>query len=373
MVHTSNVGDKLVSSGDWSLLDHLPVGACVTKPDFTVVKWNRVLTRATQLNPAGKNLLEVAPNFNRKGTLARLKIVIETGAPAVFSSQLHGNLFPGAHEIVQEVSVERLSSNNYLIFSVVDVTDLTKRLEKAKDTAKQLERQRLELERSNNELSSFANIVSHDLKAPLRSIRNLSAWSIEDYSKDPNDITLPENLNKIHEQAQRMDRLLDDILNYAKLNTEDSHREEFEVHELISEISCLLSPPDNLKINQAGVPVVISTPKEPFSLVLRNIIDNAIKHHHKELGNVEIKTKLSDNNLIVSVADDGPGIDPRHHEMVFELFQTLGDRSSTSSSGVGLAMVKKIIEQHGGSIRLTSQVGEGSSFEVSWPCQKIGQ
>jgi two-component system CheB/CheR fusion protein len=225
----------------------------------------------------------------------------------------------------------------------------------------------MELERSNYELDQFAYVASHDLKAPLRAIINLAGWIAEDAGAQ-----LPaasqEHLQKLHRRALRMDRLLDDLLIYSRLDRRSDAVEPVQLDRLIQDIVELLAPPPGFSITTSGALPQLTTVRAPLELVLRNLINNAVKHHHQPAqGVVTITVQETDAFVEFAIRDNGPGIDPQHHERIFGMFQTLRPRDEVEGSGMGLALVKKAVKQRKGSIRLTSAPDQGTTFFFTWP------
>lgn len=224
-----------------------------------------------------------------------------------------------------------------------------------------------ELERSNQELDQFAYIASHDLKTPLRGIHNLATWIAEDAGA-----VLPapsvEHLMKLRGRVQRMERLLDDLLAYSRVGRHDGKDEIVHTKALIEEVLYLLAPPAGFTIHLAEDLPTLVTPHTPLELVFRNLISNAIKHHHHPAqGQVWVRAQTLGDYVEFCIRDNGPGIDPQHHERIFRMFQVLRPRDELESSGIGLAIVKKAVEQHKGTIRLESAPGQGATFYFTWP------
>lgn len=362
-----------------SYVDFLPVGCVVADLELRIVKWNRLLSLWTGREPGGvvgKSLLEVVPRFNDGPLKSRLDSVIESGAPALFSSQLHDPIFPceiHGFGVSQEVSVARVEAGEEearILISIVDVTDLTHRLQRARAAQKKLRQHQRALERSNHELSSFAHVVSHDLKAPLRGIKNLSSWLTEDVSE-----LLPEasltHLEQIRMLTGRMGNLLDDILTYSKVGIVREGTDDVDVENSLQRVTSILSVPKGMEVAFSNKLPVIKTAREPFETVLRNLIGNALQHHDKETGFIEVLCEQEEKGICVRISDDGPGIEEQYHGKIFEIFQTLKPQVGEDGSGMGLAIVKKTVESRGGTITVESSMGSGTIFTVHWPCEVL--
>ncbi|MGK3963784.1 PAS domain-containing protein [Sorangium sp. So ce118] len=223
------------------------------------------------------------------------------------------------------------------------------------------------LQRMNRELDQFAYITSHDLKAPLRGIANLSQW-IEDDAREHLSDESKRNLELLRNRVQRMDSLIDAILEYSRVGRVRVPTEVVAVGPLIEEVVDLLSPPEGFRVEVAGPLPSVVAERTLLQQVFMNLVSNAIKHHHdKARGRVVVSAADAGAHWRFTVADDGPGIAPRFHEKVFVIFQTLQAREKSGGTGIGLALVKKIIESNGGTIALDSDVGRGASFSFTWP------
>ncbi|MFC1478343.1 PAS domain S-box protein [Candidatus Margulisiibacteriota bacterium] len=240
--------------------------------------------------------------------------------------------------------------------------DITER-KKAED---ELRAKTEELEYMNRELESFAYAASHDLKAPLRAVNNLASW-IEEDLRDVMKKDTKEKVELMRSRVSRMDKLLDDLLVYARIGRIERKTEKVDVQKVIQDTVDLLSPPKEFKIEIVTDVPVFETEKVSLEHILENLIDNAIKHHDREDGCVQIAVKDIDCCYEFTVSDDGPGIDKKNHSKVFQLFQTLRPRDEVEGSGMGMAMVKKIIETYGGYLILDSEPGRGTSVQFSWP------
>lgn len=224
-----------------------------------------------------------------------------------------------------------------------------------------------ELERSNADLDGFAYVASHDLKAPLRGIKNLAQWIDEDIGSNASAET-KENLHLLNRRVDRLDKLLESLLAYSRVGRKIGITEKIDTQQLIDEISEYLAPPAGFVIRCIGKMPLVFSPKAPLEQVFRNLINNAIKHHDHASGEVLISAEDLGEYLRFSVADDGPGIAAEFHERIFQMFQTLRPRDEREGSGMGLAIVKKTVENFGGRITVRSESQErGTEFLFTWP------
>jgi PAS domain S-box-containing protein len=222
--------------------------------------------------------------------------------------------------------------------------------------------------RSNEELDAFAYAASHDLKAPLRVIHNASTWIEEDLAGKLNAET-QENMNLLRSRVRRMDKLLDDLLEYSRIGreTDDRHAEAISGAVLMENIQGLISPPEGFIVDVSDTLAGIEVFRMPLQQILINLISNAIKHHDKKAGLIEVSVEDLGAMFRFSVKDDGPGIQVQYHEQIFKMFQTLKPRDQVEGSGMGLAMVRKHVDVAGGEFELESAVGQGSTFSFTWP------
>jgi len=220
-----------------------------------------------------------------------------------------------------------------------------------------------ELQRSNAELEKFAYVAAHDLRSPLDAIRDLARWTLEDERAQLSD-TCIQNLELIVKRSLRLSALQSDLLTYAKVSEIDATVETFELADTVEKLADLLDPNSNFNIQLIGDPGVITTFGLPTRQILLNLVTNAIKHHDKESGNISIYYEKSETCHKFTVEDDGPGIEPRYQAKIFELFKTLQSRDKVEGSGLGLALVSKLIERLDGRLSVYSDAPDkrGAKF-----------
>lgn len=221
------------------------------------------------------------------------------------------------------------------------------------------------LTKTNKELDQFAYVVSHDLKAPLRAINNLAEWISEDLPDA--DAEIKQNLQLMRGRAHRMENLINGILEYSKVGRKAVPVEKFSVKELLEEIIDSLAPPPNINIELPEKAPVLTSEKILMQQVFTNLISNGIKYNNKPTGNIKITVQQNDGQNEYIVEDNGPGIPEIYHDRIFGIFQTMEARDTRESTGVGLAIVKKIIEEKGGSIRVESAEDLFTRFIFTWP------
>ncbi len=223
-----------------------------------------------------------------------------------------------------------------------------------------------ELQRTNAELERFVYVASHDLKAPMRGIDNL-ATMIEEDLQGTLDEDVKDNLSLLRGRVHRMEDLLDGLLEYSRIGRVATMPETIDSHQIILDIVDLLALPGGFTVDMPEPMPTLSTEKASFEQVMRNLINNAVKHHDQDDGCIIISGTKSNGVCEFSISDDGPGIDPIFHERVFRMFQTLRSRDQVEGSGMGLALVKKEVELHGGSVQIISHSeGRGTTFQFTW-------
>lgn len=226
-----------------------------------------------------------------------------------------------------------------------------------------------DLAAANEELSSFAYVASHDLKAPLRAIAALADWISTDYA-DKFDDDGKEQMRLLIGRVHRMDQLIDGILQYSRVGRVREESVPVALDPLLHEIVDLLAPPPEISVEIGPMPTVVVEPTR-IQQVFQNLLSNAIRYMDKPQGRIEVGAQRSGDDWRFHVRDNGPGIEARHQERIFALFQTLQPRDRTESTGIGLSLVKKIVELYGGRVWLESAPGEGSTFYFTLPQSRV--
>jgi signal transduction histidine kinase len=217
------------------------------------------------------------------------------------------------------------------------------------------------LQSANKDLSDFAYIVSHDLKAPLRGIKTLTEWIIADYA-DKIDDQGREQMGLLSNRVDRMHGLIEGILQYSRVGRVKEDLAVVDLNEAVPEVVDLIAPPDNISITTDNELPTITCEPTRIRQVFQNLLSNAVKYMDKPQGKIRIACVEEDDYWKFSVADNGPGIEEKYFEKIFQMFQTLSSRDEFESTGVGLTVVKKIVEMYGGKTWVESVPGEGSTF-----------
>lgn len=227
-------------------------------------------------------------------------------------------------------------------------------------------RMELALQQANSNLEEFSYVASHDLKSPLRGISDLVEWITDDLGNAASQ-TVQKNLERVAVRVKRMERMIEDLLSYARAGRKNTELSIVDIKKLIDGILEVQPLPTGFVIKQNISVTPFKTARVPLETVLRNLLSNAVNHHDKNVGVIEVEAEEDDSDCLIRIRDDGPGIPLKAHERVFKLFQTL-TASERGGSGIGLAVSKRLVESHGGSITLQVEEGKrGVQFSVRWP------
>lgn len=294
-------------------------------------------------------------DVQRTGFLARVTLRTLVKAPNLCGQCQDGREFPLA------IGLNAIEISGTLMV-LADLSDLTR----MKEIEHERQSRQQELERSNADLEEFSYAVAHDLTAPMRGIRHLAEWIAEDLppSADP---SIHENLNLMMGRATRMQKLLDGLLAYSQIGRVNRSTEVVDVADLIEEIGAMLELPSEFSVEFQADRSTLWTERVSIQMVLENLIGNAVKHHDRSVGRITIDMRLHDGCATFRVTDDGPGIPDGFQERIFTIFNTLRARDMFEASGIGLAIVKRKVETHGGRIWVeSSAASRGTSFVFTW-------
>ncbi|MEM6522357.1 MAG: ATP-binding protein [Bacteroidota bacterium] len=256
------------------------------------------------------------------------------------------------------VQLSPMQSSKGVVIMARDISERKKAEYKRQDLIKNLEK-------SNDELRQFAYVASHDLKAPLRAISMLAHWVIEE-SKEVLNQESKSNLDMLIERAQRMYRFLDGMLAYSKIGIDKEKVQLIDLNSLVSKVVSSLNIPKHISVNISDLPQV-NVAEVHMIQVYQNLISNAAKYMDKSKGTININTRTVDNEVQFYVEDNGPGIEEAYFDRIFVIFQTLKERDDLDSTGIGLTIVKKILEGYNGKVWVESKIGQGSRFLFTLP------
>jgi signal transduction histidine kinase len=293
--------------------------------------------------------------FGRRG--AATAVLILSGL-AVWATVRSAGPFP-AHENVSLVLLQ-------LFMGVVSATSLSLAavLAQQRHAYGELARQAVEFARSNAELDEFARVISHDLKAPLRGISSLATWIVED-GKNALTLESREHLSLLSKRAKRLSRMIDGVLAYSRVGRSRSALGRVNSRDVVEEIVDALGPLAGVSVRIEGQLPVVRYDRTRLTQVLQNLIQNGVQHIGRQSGEVVVSCREAPEEFEFSIRDDGVGITRSNLHRVFQMFFAVDPAGDTT--GVGLAIVRKIVEMHGGNVSVASTPGQGATFRFSIP------
>ena len=303
---------------------------------------------------------ELIASINRTHTFSFIFITLTILFSAISAIYIIMLITKRIRSMVQQA--ENISKGQFTVVTDNRNDELTGLSNSLNIMSEKLQKNIYELEKRNAELDKFAYVVSHDLKAPVRGIHNVVKWIEEDLEKQLTP-ELTNYLGIIQQRTRRMEDLINGLLDYARIS-EKTNTAQVDVHKMVSDIRDSFIPRE-FKVELINLPSLYT---EPIKLeqVFTNLISNAIKYSNPANGHIIISCKEFPGHYEFSIKDNGIGIDPEYHQKVFEIFQTLREKNQIESTGVGLAIVKKIIDEQHGSIQLNSTAGNGAEFIFTW-------
>ncbi len=264
-------------------------------------------------------------------------------------------LHADGREFPIEIGLKPFTDENnkeMILLSLVDIT-----------TRKRMEN---ELKETNTNLEEFTYVASHDLRSPLRGIADLLEWIKEDLPQERSPL-IDNNLNRISIRVDKMEKLIENLLAYARAGNVHSEIKTININRLIDDTLGLVEIPEQFKVTLDVSVASIKSAQTPLETILRNLISNAVKHHDKECGTIKITCHRENSMLHFTVCDDGPGIPTSAMDRIFRLFQTVTS-SERGSSGIGLSVCRRLAETHGGRISANNNNEQlGTTFHLWWP------
>ncbi len=297
----------------------------------------------------------------KKGSIESRELALKTAR----GQRIYVTVFPSVTRDIRR----QINGSQGVVYDITakkELVALREAEEKLEKLNKHLESVVLELTRTNKELQEFAHVAAHDLKTPLRAIGMLADWISTDYS-DKFDEQGKEQVRLLVGKAKHMSSLIDDILQYSSLGKDVQERQRVELNAVLPEVIADVAPPKNIDITvETDLPTIVCDETHIIQ-IFQNFLSNAIKYIDKPKGHIKVGCAEEDDFWKFSVSDNGPGIDGKYSEKIFQIFQTLVPRDGVESTGIGLSIVKKIAELNGGRTWVESEVGSGSTFFFTLP------
>jgi len=346
------------------LLQNIPQKVSYKDLNCRYLLCNESYARDLKINPDdiyGKTDFDFHDKAMAQKYMADDKRIIKTGMP----EEIVEPYVLDGRKLMIQTSKSPVRNEDGTIIGIFSIFwDITTRREAEKNRIKlnrDLKATVKELKRSNRELQDIAYVTAHDLKAPLRAIGTLTDWIYTDYKDAFNDQGR-EQMELVKGRVSRMNELLDSILRYSEIGRGTRHRRTIDLDRLLSETLPLMNPPEHIEVIIKGSLPTLRVERLRILEIFQNLIGNAIKYMDKEKGSICIACQETESLWEFSIEDNGPGIASKYHKKIFKMFQTLVPRDELESTGIGLAVVSKIVELYGGQVWVESKVGQGSTF-----------
>ena len=360
------IEDKLLFQAD--ILSRVQDGIIVVDSNFKVIYWNKMAEKL--LGWTEKEALKMHSIDFLKAKFENVnqdKIIEISLTKGYYKGEVY-YLHKNKTYIPVEVNTKAFTDEKGELTSVLtSFYDITTRKHNEKELKETMNR----LIRSNKELERFAYVSSHDLQEPLRMV-TLFSQLLEKRYKDKLDKDADEFIEYIVEGAQRMKQLIDDLLEYSRVDSQAKEFEKVDIKKVLDNVLANLSisiVEYDVTISYDPLPVVCGDQNQLMQ-VFQNLIINAIKFHGQNPPKIHISVQKEENEWIFAVSDNGIGIDPEHQKQIFEVFKRLQhNREEYPGSGIGLSIAQKIIIHHGGRIWVESELGEGSTFFFTIPIE----
>ncbi|GMU02198.1 PAS domain-containing protein [Corallococcus caeni] len=336
----------------------------VVNPGYAQVAGNRPLV--------GKTIPDAFPDLAGQGLFELYDQVYATKQPFIGNEvpvrvERFGRVDDAYFNFVYQPLLDEAGESFGVMTHAVEVTDMVRARQQAEERNRELMRLTQALEQSNRELDQFAYVASHDLKAPLRGIANLAEWIKEEVGENLTD-EAREFIARLHGRVHRMEALIDGILTYSRAGKMNEPG-PVDTDALLKEVVELLAPPLEVRVSvQPGVPT-LSAERVKLQQVFLNLVGNAIKFTrlHRPDPRIQVTWRDVGEQYAFTVSDNGAGIAPEFHERIWGIFQTLESRDRVEGTGIGLSVVRKIVETRGGRTWVESAPGQGAAFHFTWP------
>jgi PAS domain S-box-containing protein len=372
------------------LLAQLPAGVAVSwGPDHRFDWANDIYTQVAGRDVAGKTVRDAFPDLAGQPFFGMLDGVYQKGEP-VFGKEAQvlidrkrdGHIEQAYFDFVYQPILDAAGKPEGILTFCIEVTEQVVARQRVESLAADLsravaeerravtERERLiaKLEKTNKDLDQFAYVASHDLKAPLRGIASLSHWIEEDLAPAMTP-EVRKNMDLLRGRIHRLEALIDGILQYSRAGRVRDKLSPVDVKKLCGEVWDMLAPPPSARLVLVDPLPELVTERVPLQQVLQNLIGNALKHGGGDASAVTVaaQSRSDDPYWELSVRDEGPGIAPEFHDRIWGIFQTLAARDRVEGTGIGLSVVRKLVESKGGRAWVESEPGRGATFKFTWP------
>ncbi|WP_437297262.1 ATP-binding protein [Sorangium sp. So ce426] len=319
----------------------------------------------------GKSVREAFPELGEHEAIAMLDRARKTGQPLRMTEltlpvRRGGAVDEAVFNYVAQPIRDPSGAVSGVMVVAFEITDQVLARRRIEQLSQHREELIAALAKTNQELDQFAYVASHDLKAPLRGIANLSEW-IEESLAGKLDGETQEHIHLLRGRVRRLEALIDGILHYSRAGRLRGDVVSVDTGHLLAEVVELLSPPEGARVDIAPGMPTIAAERVPMQQVFQNLISNALKHARRSDARVEVTCEDAGAYVEFAVSDNGPGIAPEYHERIWDLFHTLESRDKVEGTGIGLSVVKKIVQSRGGSVSVSSRPGAGATFIVRWP------
>jgi PAS domain S-box-containing protein len=342
-----------------SLAENIPDGIFAVGKDGRIQFLNHLKTGADPESMIGTSIYEFMPLDQQEVMRESIECAFKTGKVGQFEID-----WQGAHgaETIWKTRVVPVREGEQIVSVNLISTDITNRRKAERRQDELLEH----IESINCELKDFTNIISHDLEIPQPGIQALANRVLDDYA-DKLDKKGKEQLDLLLNRVSRMYIMIDGILKYSRIGYLEEQKVKINLNELIPQVIEMVSAPDNITIEvENELPVINSEPTH-ITEIFQNLLSNAVKYMDKPHGQIKISCVEEDIFWKFSVTDNGPGIAQEHFNSIFRMFETLSSQDKFESIGIGLSLVKKIIETYAGTIWIESKLGQGTTFFFTLP------
>ncbi|MEO0398048.1 MAG: CheR family methyltransferase [Pseudomonadota bacterium] len=341
--HQSKIGELTSLTNDLdNLLQSTNIGVLFLDAEKNIRRITPAVSRTFNIlaRDIGRPIQHVTSRFEFPDFDDLLNQVLESGTTLERNIEVEGRDY-----LLRILPYKRNDKIDGAVLTFVDISDIA---------------------RLNRSLSQFADIVSHDLKAPIRAIRTTTDWIVEDLGEAV-DQEIQQHTKRLMDQTDRLAQMLSDLRDFSNFTQPDQRSEIVDVKAMVTDIAEFFG--DDVKLEFTTQLPELDTTKTALHMVFQNIIDNAVKHGDKKPTLISISAREQDKAWVFAVTDDGPGIDPRHKDKIFLPFRKLKPIDQSAGSGIGLALVRKAVEDRGGTIEVHSapEKGRGASFVFTWP------